>query len=131
MAKKEEEEVLNLIGKKIKLLEFAPSLILKNLNLKKEILETKNYWKKKGISLYSMQSILYDSKNCYLFGSKNQIDRFFIEVKKKILLAKILNAKIIVFGSPRSKKTFGKKKKIIGYTVVRNVQKVIKNMRKK
>ena len=46
--KKEEENVLNLVRKKIKLLEFAPSLILKNLNSKKEILKTKKYWKKKA-----------------------------------------------------------------------------------
>ena len=122
--KKEQENVLNLVRKKIKLLEFAPSLILKNLNSKKEILKTKKYWKKKDISLYSMQSILYDSKNCYLFGSKKQIDRFFIEVKKKILLAKTLNAKIIVFGSPRSKKTFGKKKKLLDKMLFEMLKKI-------
>ena len=111
--KTEENEVLNLISKKIKLLEYAPSLIIKNLSSKKDILEAKKTWKKRGVSLYSMQSILFDAKDAYIFGNKTQRDNFYKQIKKKIILASVLNTKIIVFGSPKSKKTFGRKKEIL------------------
>ncbi len=111
--KNEENKVLSLIDKKIMLLEYAPSLIIKNLSSKKDILKARNTWRKREVSLYSMQSILYDTKNAYIFGNKTQRDNFYKQIKKKIILARILKTKIIVFGSPKSKKTFGKKKKIL------------------
>jgi D-psicose/D-tagatose/L-ribulose 3-epimerase len=111
--KSEENKVLSLINKKIRFLEYAPSLIIKNPALKKDILKVKDLWKKRKISLYSMQSILYNTKNSYIFGNKKQRDNFYGEIKKKIILAKILKTKIIVFGSPKNKKTFGKKKEIL------------------
>ena len=40
--KNEENTVLSLMSKKIKLLEYAPSLIIKNLSLKKDILKAKD-----------------------------------------------------------------------------------------
>ena len=54
----EETNVLNLIKGKIKLLEYSPSLLIKDQTSKKDILKTKTSWKKKKISLYSMQTIL-------------------------------------------------------------------------
>ena len=109
----EESNVLNLIKGKIKLLEYSPSLLIKDQTSKKDILKTKTIWKKKKISLYSMQSILYNSNNAYIFGNIKQRQNFYEEVKKKIILAKNLKTKIIVFGSPKNKKTFGKKKDIL------------------
>ena len=63
--------------------------------------------------LYSMQSILFSTNNCYIFGNIKQRQNFYYEVKKKIILAKILKTKVIVFGSPKNKKTFGKKKDVL------------------
>ena len=111
--KNEENTVLSLMSKKIKLLEYAPALLIKNLSLKKDILKAKDTWKKRKISLYSMQSILFDTKDAYIFGNKTQRDNFYKEIKKKIILAKTLKTKIIVFGSPENKKTFGKKKEML------------------
>ena len=51
-----------------------------------------------------MQSVLFGIKNAFIFGSSNQQNIFYNEVKKKILLAKKLGTKVIVFGSPKSKK---------------------------
>ena len=76
-------------------------------------LKAKNVWVKRKIPLYSMQSILYNTNNAYIFGNKKQRQNFYKEVKKKIVLAKILKTKIIVFGSPKNKKTFGKKKELL------------------
>tara|TARA_B110001450_G_C17391117_1_gene387717 strand:- start:64 stop:666 length:603 start_codon:yes stop_codon:yes gene_type:complete len=60
-----------------------------------------------------MQSILFSTNNCYIFGNIKQRQNFYYEVKKKIILAKILKTKVIVFGSPKNKKTFGKKKDVL------------------
>jgi len=110
---KEENSVLKLLKKKIKLLEYAPSLIIKNLSSKTNILKAKELWKKRKISLYSMQSILYDAKESYIFGNKKQRGNFYKEIKRKIKLAKNLKTKVVVFGSPKSKKTFGKKRDVL------------------
>jgi len=111
--KSEENNILNLIKKKIRFLEYAPSLLIKDLSSKKEILKVKSVWEKRKISLYSMQSILYNTNNSYIFGNNKQRRNFYNEIKKKIILAKILKTKIIVFGSPKNKKIFGKKKELL------------------
>lgn len=106
---KDESKILNLIKDKIKFLEYSPSLLIKDINSKNEIKKVKQIWKRRKISLYSMQSILYNVNNSYIFGSKIQRLNFYHEVKKKIILANKLNSKVIVFGSPKNKITFGKR----------------------
>ena len=106
----EEVNVLNLLKRKIKFLEYSPSLLISDPTSKKDVLKAKTIWKKRKISLYSMQSILFNSNNAYIFGNIKQRQNFYDQVKKKIILAKTLQTKIIVFGSPKNKKTFGKKK---------------------
>ena len=109
----EEVNVLNLLKRKIKFLEYPPSLLISDPTSKKDVLKAKTIWKKRKISLYSMQSILFNSNNAYIFGNIKQRQNFYDQVKKKIILAKTLQTKIIVFGSPKNKKTFGKKKYIL------------------
>jgi len=94
----EEVNVLNLFKRKIKFLEYSPSLLISDPTSKKDVLKAKTIWKKRKISLYSMQSILFNSNNAYIFGNIKQRQNFYDQVKKKIILAKILNTKIIVFG---------------------------------
>ena len=106
----EEVNVLNLLKRKIKYLEYSPSLLISDPASKKDALKAKIIWEKRKISLYSMQSILFNSNNAYIFGNIKQRQNFYDQVKKKIILAKILKTKIIVFGSPKNKITFGKKK---------------------
>ena len=97
-------QIINLFKKNdINILEFAPSILLNNNFTKKNIFKIKKFWNKKNIKLYSMQSILYGLDNAYLFGTKNQKTKFLNEVKKKIIIAKHLGVKIIVFGSPKNK----------------------------
>ena len=96
--------------KKIKLLEFAPDILLTKDYTKKDLILTKKFWRLKNIKLYSMQSILYEVDNAFLYGNEIQRKKFFEEIKKKIDLAKTLGAKIIIFGSPRNRKTFKKGK---------------------
>jgi len=111
-SKKENIKIIELLNqKKINLLEYAPTLILKNLNSDDEIKNVRKFWEINKIKLYSMQSILFEIKDAYIFGNIKERKKFLIEVKKKIILANKLGTKIIVFGSPKTKKTFGKSKK--------------------
>ena len=107
----ETKDVLKLLKeKRIRYLEYSPNLLLNNNFSRKKIRNVKKYWNDKKIRLYSMQSILYKKKNAYLFGEKYQRKIFFKEVEKKIKIAKSLGSKVIVFGSPASRKIFNYKK---------------------
>ncbi len=98
-------KIINLFKKNhINTLEFSPNILLNNNFSKKNIIKVKNFWNKKKIKLYSMQSILYGLDDTYLFGNTNQKKKFLNEVKKKIIIAKYLGVKVIVFGSPKNKK---------------------------
>ena len=110
--KNETSDVLKILKrKKIKHLEYSPNLLLNNNFSKKKITSVRKYWKKEKIKLYSMQSILYKKKNALIFGKNYQKKIFLNEIKKKIIIAKNLGSKVIVFGSPASRKTFNRKKK--------------------
>ena len=109
--KSETKDALILLKKKgIRFLEYSPNLLLNNCNSKKEIKIVKNFWKINNVKLYSMQSILNEINNAYLFGSTSQKKIFYNEIRKKITLAKKLGTKVIVFGSPASRKIFKNKK---------------------
>jgi len=56
----------------IKYLEFSPNVLLKNDFSKDNIQKIKNFWKKKNFQLYSMQSLLFNINDAYLFGDKIQ-----------------------------------------------------------
>ena len=43
-----------------------------------------------------MQSILYEVKDAYIFGNTKQQKIFYLEVKKKIYLARKLGTKLIL-----------------------------------
>ena len=109
--KNETKDALILLKKKkIRFLEYSPDLLLNNYNSAKDVKIVKKFWKINNIKLYSMQSILNKINNAYIFGTKNQKKIFYNEIKKKIVLAKKLGTKVIVFGSPASRKIFKNKK---------------------
>ena len=85
----EEENAIKVLKKnKIKFLEFAPTLLIKASDGARDIKKIKEKWAKKGIRLFSMQSILYEIKNAYIFGSKAQHKIYYDAIKSKIILAK-------------------------------------------
>ncbi|MDA9084803.1 sugar phosphate isomerase/epimerase [Candidatus Pelagibacter sp.] len=128
----ENEKFIKLLKKnKITNLEFAPSKLLQNNFKSKNLIITKNFWKKNGIKLYSMQSILYGIDDCFLFGSKKQRSNFIKEIFKKIDLAKKLGVKVIVFGSPTNRKRFKKKKNILDKIFLDTLKKVASYTAKK
>jgi sugar phosphate isomerase/epimerase len=121
--KNEEKKAFQILKKnKIKFLEFAPSLLLnKNFN-ERDIKRIKKKCFRYGLKLLSMQSILYNVKNAFIFGSKYQNKIFYAELKKKVKLAKKLGVKIIIFGSPFNKKKFGKKNSLLDKIFINTFQ---------
>lgn len=99
--------------KKIKLLEFAPDILLAKDYSKKNLSLTKKFWHLKNVKLYSMQSILFEVDDVFLYGSTSQREKFFNEIVRKIDIAKSLGVKVIIFGSPKNRKTFKKSKHIL------------------
>ena len=108
--KEENLQAINILKKfNIKYLEFAPTLLKQyhnNISFKK----IKKYYSNISIKTYSMQSILYNKKEHFMFGTKIHKKNLIKEVKKKIDLGKFLGVKIIVFGSPNIKKNILNKK---------------------
>ena len=109
---------------KIENLEFAPSLLFQNNFKNKNLINTKKFWNNKGVRLYSMQSILYGINNCFIFGDNKQRSNFIKEVFKKIDLAKKLDVKVIVFGSPINKRKFKKKKYLLDKIFINTFRKI-------
>ena len=93
---------------KIAGLEIAPKIFLSNhknyLNPHKELLK-KNLDEiyQNNLQLVSMQALLYESRNCYLFRDQKSLQNFEDIMKKTILLSKILGIQNIVFGSPKNR----------------------------
>ena len=117
--------------KKISFIEFSPDLLLNNNFKKINKLKIKKFWDSKSIKLYSMQSILYNIENAYLFGNSIQRKNFLEEIKKKISLSKYFGTKIIVFGSPKNRKTFNKKKFLLNKYSIQIFKKIANYSKKK
>ena len=80
--KTEDKRIIELFNKeKIRYLEYAPDLIIKNYNKKSSVSKIRRSWENKKIKLYSMQSVLFGIKNAFIFGNLNQQKIFYNEVK--------------------------------------------------
>lgn len=80
----ENYKVMNIIKKfNIRNIEISPNKIFNNNYTLRNIKKNQYFWHKEKIKFYSMQSILFNKKNAYLFGSKIQQKIFFNEIKKR------------------------------------------------
>ena len=127
----ENYKVINIIKKfNIRNIEISPNKIFNNNYAVKNIKKNQYFWRKEKIKFYSMQSILFNKKNAYLFGNKIQQKIFFNEIKKKIYLCKKIGVKVIVFGSPLNKKIFSERNlnnlNKIAYNCFKKISKVCK-----
>jgi sugar phosphate isomerase/epimerase len=130
----EDYKVINIIKKlDIKNIEISANKIFNNNYTLKNIKKNQHFWRKEKIKFYSMQSILFNTKNAYLFGNKTQQKIFFNEIKKKIYLCKKIGAKVIVFGSPSNKKIFSErnldKLNRIAYNSFKKISKICEKYR--
>tara|TARA_Y100000816_G_scaffold276063_1_gene244872 strand:- start:275 stop:1078 length:804 start_codon:yes stop_codon:yes gene_type:complete len=123
--KNELENVLKFLKKKkIKNLEFSLHNLFKHQPKLKKIKEIKDFWNSKSIKFYSMQSILYKVNDAYIFGNSRQQNIFYSEVINKIKIAHYLNAKIIIFGSPKNKKIFNRSQKECNDLMIKFLKKI-------
>ena len=113
-----------LLSKNVKGLEIAPKLFLHNhqnfLRPEKNKLRGNfNEIKKFEYKIVSMQSLFYNTTDCYLFGNKKQQEKFVNHFKKIISLAHKLKIPNLVFGSPKNKTIpyFMKKKDAIKISI--------------
>ena len=92
----------------IKNIEIAPKLFLNDESnylkpnekkLDQKLKELKSF----NLKIISMQSLLYNSKNCELFTSPKKRKNFYNQLKKIIKLAAKLNIPNLVFGSPKNR----------------------------
>jgi hypothetical protein len=111
----------------INFLEYTPYKLFLFHKTYHEIIK---FYKKKNINLYSMQSLFFNEKNYYIFGNNFERKLFFNKLKHKINLASRLGTKIIVFGSPITRKTFGLTKRQ-QYNIAYNLFKKIATLCKK
>lgn len=106
---KEKDKIYKFLNKeKIKGIEVAPKLLLHNIkNIfkpnKKLIDLHLQELKKYNFKLVSMQSLLFNAENCYLFQSKTQRANLIGHLSKIIKLAKKLGIPNLVFGSPKNR----------------------------
>ena len=123
--KKELPKVIKLLKKKkINFLEYSTYNLKNQFSRNNSIKDIKNFWQNNSIYLYSMQSILFKKKNAFIFGNRKQQNIFYDEITKKIKLANFLNTKVIVFGSPKNKKMFGKNNKECHKLMIKFLKKV-------
>lgn len=93
---------------KISQIEIAPKLLLnseKNIfSLNKKIISRYlNELKVYNLRIVSMQSLLYKTKNCFLFGTVKERKNLIDQIKKICILAKNLEIGNLVFGSPKNR----------------------------
>jgi D-psicose/D-tagatose/L-ribulose 3-epimerase len=62
------------------------------------------YWKKQELPIVAMQSLLFGKAECILFGEKEARENMKAHLMKMIELAGYLEAKALVFGSPKNRK---------------------------
>ena len=127
--KKENENILKKLGKEKILLEYSLSKIFHDTNCK-NIIKLKKKLKKFNVKSYSMQSLLYKSENTFLFGNSLQKKNLLNEIEKKFEQAKYLNSKVMIFGSPHVKKSFGKNKKTLDIEFLKILKKISKIAKK-
>jgi len=127
----ENYKIINIIKKlDIKNIEISANKIFNNNYTLKNIKKNQHFWRKEKIKFYSMQSILFNTKNAYLFGNITQQKIFYNEIKKKIYLCKKIGVKVIVFGSPYNKKIFSERNldslNKIAYNTFKKISKICK-----
>lgn len=68
-----------------------------------DILLVKNYWIKQGISIIGMQSLLFGTTGLNVFSDIDSQKKMLLHLEHTFRIAQQLNAKKLVFGSPRNR----------------------------
>jgi D-psicose/D-tagatose/L-ribulose 3-epimerase len=108
----EDFRILSLLKKyEIRGIEVAPTKIWSDpTNESPEVIkEYKKYWKKNGIEISSLQSILFGHPEMNIFTTQQSRQQMLRYIEKMIQVSAFLGAKIMVFGSPKNRDRKGMK----------------------
>ena len=101
-----EKKVLDILSQNdIRFIDIVPNKYLKScLEFdKNEVIDLRNYFNKKNLSIYGMQSLLYEIKQFNLFKSYEDRKIILSYLENIFRIAELLNVKKLVFGSPGSR----------------------------
>jgi sugar phosphate isomerase/epimerase len=73
----------------------------------KKIKEVKKWWSERGITIYGMQSLLFGTSGLNVFAVKEVQDRMLTHLSSIFRIANQLDAKALVFGSPKNRDRSG------------------------
>ena len=68
----------------------------------------RKFWNDKGITIVALQALLFGKPGLTLFDSDMQLHKTLEHLKKMIDVGNVLGAKVLVFGSPKNRKTRGR-----------------------
>jgi len=91
-------------------LEVAPTRVWKNplAATSAEIAAQRRFWESHGLPIVAMQSLLFGHPELTLFESAEMRAKTFTYLSSMISLGRDLGAHVVVFGSPKNRKTNGR-----------------------
>ena len=104
--KNENKDVIKILNKnRIKKIDIVLGRYFNNIEKldNKKIFALKAFWKKNGIKIYGMQSILYGYENFNIFKSDFDRNKLLSVIKSINTIAKKLGVKFITFGCPKNR----------------------------
>lgn len=103
---KDDLKVAQILNKHdVKYIDLAPSKYFKDFKEATitEIEQVKDIWKKQGISVYGMQSLMFGTKDLNLFGD-NLVQSIMLDHLSSVCrIGDLLDARYLVFGSPKNR----------------------------
>lgn len=131
--KNEEGKIIPLLKKyQITGVEIAPSKIWDNPTKVKqnEIENYKKIWKENGIQTIAVTSLLFGHPELTIFESKEKREKTFNYLEKMIKLTSDLEAKVMVFGSPKNRIIGKSDKKGIENVAIKFFKEIAKEAKK-
>ena len=103
---KDDLKVAKILNKHdVKYIDLAPSKYFKDFKKATitEIEQVKGIWRKHGISIYGMQSLMFGTKDLNLFGD-NLVQSIMLDHLSSVCrIGNLLDARYLVFGSPKNR----------------------------
>lgn len=103
---KDDLKVAQILNKHdVKYIDLAPSKYFKDFKEATitEIKQVKDTWKKQGISIYGMQSLMFGTNDLNLFGD-NLVQSVMLDHLSSVCrIGDLLDARYLVFGSPKNR----------------------------
>lgn len=103
---KDDLKVAQILNKHdVKYIDLAPSKYFKDFKEASitEIKQVKDAWRKQGISIYGMQSLMFGTKDLNLFGGKEKQSFMLDHLSSVCRIGELLDARYLVFGSPKNR----------------------------